>query len=68
MGSDLEFFVGGLGRGVQVFGRVVRVEPGQGFGARFTGDSSDLIRVLLRRPLGLLSSQRQSLVRFKQRS
>jgi hypothetical protein len=46
VGTNVEVFVGGVGVGVQIFGKVVHVVPGLGFGAKFTEDGSDLSRWL----------------------
>jgi hypothetical protein len=53
VGTLVDLFIGGLGIGTQVFGRVVRVEPGIGFAAAFTGPSeSNAIAPLLKRTSG----------------
>lgn len=46
VGSTLDLFIGGIGVGAQVLVRVVRVVPGEGFGAKFTGDASVVRRFL----------------------
>jgi len=46
VGTCVEVFVGGVGVGVQVFGRIVHVVPGEGFGAMFTEEAGDLARLL----------------------
>lgn len=46
VGTCIEVFVGGVGVGVQIFGRVVHVVPGVGFGAAFTEESGALARLL----------------------
>ena len=46
VGTCVEVFVGGVGVGVQVFGTVVHVVPGLGFGAKFTESAPQLQRLL----------------------
>jgi hypothetical protein len=46
VGTCIEVFVGGVGVGVQIFGRVVHIVPGIGFGAAFTEESGALSRLL----------------------
>jgi hypothetical protein len=46
VGTCIEVFVGGVGLGVQIFGRVVHRVPGVGFGAAFTEESGALMRLL----------------------
>ena len=38
--------IGGIGVGAQLLGRIVRVEPGRGFGAQFTGDARVVEKLL----------------------
>jgi hypothetical protein len=45
VGTLVDLFIGGIGVGAQVLGRVVR-EAGDGFGVRFTGDTTVLGRLL----------------------
>jgi hypothetical protein len=51
IGTLVDLFVGGVGIGTQVFGRVVRVEDGVGFAAAFTSETT-AIAPLLRRSSG----------------
>jgi hypothetical protein len=46
VGALIEMFVGGVGLGPQVLARVVRVVPGEGFGAEFTEDSTRIRELL----------------------
>ncbi len=46
VGSLVDVFLGGVGTGAQVVGRVVRTMPGDGFGVAFTGDASS-VRAML---------------------
>ena len=46
VGTVVDLFIGGVGVGVQVLGRIVRVEQGVGFGATFTSDAAAVHRLL----------------------
>ncbi len=46
VGTLVELFVGGVGIGVQVLGRIVHVVPGQGFGVSFTQEAASLANLL----------------------
>ncbi|MEO6951145.1 MAG: PilZ domain-containing protein [Polyangia bacterium] len=46
IGALVDVFLGGVGIGAQVVGRVVRATPGDGFGVTFTGDTSGIQRML----------------------
>ena len=47
LGVIVEMFIGGLGVGTQVIGRVVHHDSGKGFGATFTEDDTSKLRDLL---------------------
>ena len=46
VGSLVDVFLGGVGIGAQVVGRVVRTTPGDGFAVAFTGDASTVKAML----------------------
>jgi hypothetical protein len=46
VGTLVDMFIGGVGVGPQILGRVVRIEPGVGFGAAFTGETAAIVRLL----------------------